>query len=471
MQITIYINFYFQVTVLSNPLVHKFTKGTKVDRIIFSDLDTEHAFDIMSDELKERISDLTNPWNFQSYIRWVSPGVYRICDSMLENKELMQNLVDSKFDLMLFDIAQVCSTVIKDYLNVPAIIWSNYGPSFYRTAFYPEIPSFMCPPDGFSCTSDTMSFTERAHNLYHLIIRNYMVIPEFMDGYNILKRKHNLNVTYEVESVFSRSIIMAMIDFSIEFPRPLMPNVVPIPYLFRKKPNPLSSEIQDFISMPHRGVIYLSFGTLMDKFEMDKATIISEAFSLFPEYRFIWRNTGEIPSNLPNNTIMLDWAPQLDILASSNTKIFITHCGVSSTYETIIHGMPFIAAPLFWDQDRNAEKIISRGKSGIRLDFYTLTVESLSNSLTEILDNYEYYQSHAKQAADRANNHPVDPKQQFLWWANYTIRTNGAKHLINEHISDLNYFQYIMLDVICTIVAIFCLAIGLLHLCIKRCIL
>lgn len=48
------------------------------------------------------------------------------------------------------------------------------------------------------------------------------------------------------------------------------------------------------------------------------------------------------------------WAPQVEILSHSSIGGFLCHCGWNSTLESIVHGIPLIAWPLFAEQKMNA---------------------------------------------------------------------------------------------------------------------
>ncbi|GKV31751.1 hypothetical protein SLEP1_g40419 [Rubroshorea leprosula] len=52
--------------------------------------------------------------------------------------------------------------------------------------------------------------------------------------------------------------------------------------------------------------------------------------------------------------VVPSWAPQAQILSHGSTGGFVTHCGWNSTLESIVHGVPLIAWPLYAEQRMNA---------------------------------------------------------------------------------------------------------------------
>ncbi|KAH9692850.1 UDP-glycosyltransferase 72E3 [Citrus sinensis] len=52
--------------------------------------------------------------------------------------------------------------------------------------------------------------------------------------------------------------------------------------------------------------------------------------------------------------VVPSWAPQVEILRHSSTGGFLSHCGWNSSLESICHGVPMIAWPLYAEQKMNA---------------------------------------------------------------------------------------------------------------------
>lgn len=86
------------------------------------------------------------------------------------------------------------------------------------------------------------------------------------------------------------------------------------------------------------------------------------------------------------NDILLDLLCLLNISAHPNVKLFITHGGLLSTTETVYHGVPIIAIPIFGDQKMNAYNAEQAGY-GLTLNFKEITEETFSSVLEEILEN------------------------------------------------------------------------------------
>ncbi|XVF03446.1 hypothetical protein REPUB_Repub04eG0262300 [Reevesia pubescens] len=70
-----------------------------------------------------------------------------------------------------------------------------------------------------------------------------------------------------------------------------------------------------------------------------------------------------LPEGFLNKTqgvglVVPSWAPQIAILSHPSTGGFLSHCGWNSSLESIAHGVPMIACPLYAEQKMNAALLV-----------------------------------------------------------------------------------------------------------------
>ncbi|KAJ1275999.1 hypothetical protein BS78_05G180100 [Paspalum vaginatum] len=65
--------------------------------------------------------------------------------------------------------------------------------------------------------------------------------------------------------------------------------------------------------------------------------------------------------------VVPSWAPQTEVLGHDATGGFLTHCGWNSTLESLVHGVPMVAWPLFAEQRMNAVMLAEGVGAAIRL--------------------------------------------------------------------------------------------------------
>jgi UDP:flavonoid glycosyltransferase YjiC (YdhE family) len=81
--------------------------------------------------------------------------------------------------------------------------------------------------------------------------------------------------------------------------------------------------------------------------------------------------------NIPSSIKLVPFAPQLEIL--KRASIFLTHCGMNSTSESIWFGVPMICMPVSVDQPLVANFVTGELGLGILLDVNDFKFEELAN--------------------------------------------------------------------------------------------
>ncbi|CAL8384442.1 unnamed protein product [Arctogadus glacialis] len=225
----------------------------------------------------------------------------------------------------------------------------------------------------------------------------------------------------------SADIWLMRVDFVFEFPRPTMPNMVYIGGFQCREANPLPTELEAFMqSSGEHGVVVMSLGTLVSALPMEITEVIAEAFSRLPQ-KVVWRYLGHRPSNLANNTLLLEWLPQNDLLGHPKTRVFVAHGGTNGLYEAIYHGVPVLGLPLLFDQFDNLIRLKGRGAARV-VDASSVNVEDFVEALRDMLENPSY-RDNIQRLSRLHHDKPLSPLDTAVFWIEYVIRNKGAAHL------------------------------------------
>ncbi|KAI9230284.1 MAG: hypothetical protein DHS80DRAFT_21602 [Piptocephalis tieghemiana] len=154
-------------------------------------------------------------------------------------------------------------------------------------------------------------------------------------------------------------------------------------------PDPLDSFLK-----PRSSVLYISFGTnaiptshiirliFQGSHEAINAGLIDGVIWSLGNINFAdlenYRPNPPLPSS--PDLLILPSTPQIALLRHPTIRVFWGHCGVSSTIEAILSGLPLIMTPFFCDQLKTAAQLESIGISK-SLDKDLTSVQQLLDSL------------------------------------------------------------------------------------------
>lgn len=362
---------------------------------------------------------------------------------MLEDPVFMAKMQDGKFDLMLTDPALTIGVLLGHYLKLPMVFnvrWINSGEGHLTIA---PSPISYVPVSG-SELSDQMNFQERMKNMLHYLYsvyeRHFIINPP----YSALFQQHFPPGTDLLSLQLAADIWLIRTDFVFEFPRPTMPNVVHIGGFQCKKSGPLSDELEAFMqSSGEHGVVVMSLGTLVSALPQETTEAIAAAFAELPQ-KVVWRFVGEKPSSLGNNTLLLKWLPQTDLLGHPKTRAFVAHGGTNGMYEAIYHGVPVVGLPLLFDQFDNLHRLKVRGAARV-VEAGSLTKEGFLEALRDVLEN-PTYRDNIQHLSQLHRDQLMSPMETAIFWIEYVIRNKGAAHLQSAGFT-LPWFSYFCLDV------------------------
>ncbi|XP_065417208.1 UDP-glucuronosyltransferase 1A1-like isoform X1 [Chrysemys picta bellii] len=372
------------------------------------------------------------------------------CTHLLYNRELMGYIEGSNFDAVFTDPMLPCGQIIALHLSIPSIFFLRGIPCGVEAeaAQCPNPPSYV--PRMLSSNTDHMTFTQRVKNL--LISSSESLLCDIAYSQFESLASDFLQRPMTMKELLSHgSIWLKRVDFVFEYPMPVMPNMVFIGGINCGQKKPLSQEFESIVNASgEHGFVVFSLGSMVSEIPMKKAKQIAEAFGTIPQ-TVLWRYTGETPPNLANNTKLIKWLPQNDLLAHPKARAFITHGGSHGIYEGICNGVPMVLMPLFGDQMDNAKRIESRG-AGVTLNVLEMTSKDLSDALNAVINDKSYKENIMRLSALHLDR-PIHPLDLAVYWVEFVMRHKGAQHL-RPAAHDLNWIQYHSLDVIAFLMAV-----------------
>ncbi|KAJ8980271.1 hypothetical protein NQ317_005129 [Molorchus minor] len=318
------------------------------------------------------------------------------------------------------------------HYNAPLILFSTIGanPWINNLVGNPSPPSYI--PDIFLSYTSNMTFWQRLVNFLYSILSELYKQFIFLPEQNRLMKEVFPDVPDLSTLYYNVSLILVNSHESTNQPVPHVPNMIDIGGFHVHPGKELPKDLKDFMDNATEGVVYFSMGSNIKPSQMveEKRNAILRSFGKLKQ-KVLWKWDEDNLPGKPNNVIISKWFPQQDILAHRNTKLFVTHGGLLSTTETVYHGVPILALPIFGDQKMNAARAQMNG-IGISLSYSDLTEENFAETL-DLLLNDQTYSENAKRRSKLMKDRPVKPKDLAVYWTEYIIRHNGAPHLRTYH--------------------------------------
>ncbi|XP_072118500.1 UDP-glucuronosyltransferase 1A1-like [Mobula birostris] len=387
------------------------------------------------------------------------------CESLLYNTELMRELAEGKFDALLTDPFIPCGAIVAEYLSLPVVNLLRGLPCGldHLATQCPRPLSYV--PRFFTQNTDRMTFLQRVKNLLVDLLEPWLCHFIYSPFEDLASKFLQKDVTL-VQLLGRSSIWLMRYDFILEYPRPLMPNMILVGGITCKEREPLPRELEEFVnSSGEHGVVIFTLGSMISKIPLEIASRIASAFGQIPQ-KVLWRYTGEVPTTLSPNTKLVKWLPQNDLLGHPKTRAFITHGGSNSIYEAICSGVPSVMLPLFGDQGYNVQRMVNRG-AGIQLDIGEMSSHDLVNALNTIINDTRYKETMTTLSALHSDR-IFEPINLSVHWVEFVMNHKGAK-LLRPAAHDLNWIQYHCLDVIGVLLASLVAFIYLIFKCCSLC--
>ncbi|CAG9803018.1 unnamed protein product [Chironomus riparius] len=360
-------------------------------------------------------------------------------------KQLLEYPDDFKFDLVLHDfLADPCLLFFVSKFGNPNIIgFSAYNmPTLFGANLL--YPSFV---PGYSLLYPTkMNFKQRLVSAFVHTAEYYVKIFYTEPNVDKIVREKHPNVPYLGDYKKNYKLFLINHNPIIDCKHPIFPNQKNVGGLQVKKPKELPDNLKAFADSATNGLVLFSLGTNVrsDSLGEERLLKILKALGRLNKYKFLWKfeTSEKLPIDLPKNVKIQAWMPQNDVLAHKNTKLFISHCGLLSTQESLWYGVPVLGFPVFADQHQNAFKLNELGTSET-LDVLGFTEDELYETVVKLLEDLKYIKN-AKKISKALHDRPMSALEEATYWTEWLLRNPDID--LEGPAADMNLFQRHSLD-------------------------
>ncbi|KAM5192178.1 UDP-glucuronosyltransferase 3A1-like [Mantella aurantiaca] len=410
-------------------------------------LDEKHLQEFMDMFTGMQKKFLQGRFGFDFVLKLVTELSYQ-CNMTLHQTEILNFLKEEHYDLAVVEAFNPCTLLVSEKLGLPFIA---FFPGIMANADRVGMPSPLSYTPLFQThLTDQMDFFGRLKNTLHFFVS--LIIQKKLDSVfdGVIEEHFPAESRPNIADLHLKAELwLYNIDFTLEFPRPLLPHVQYIGGLLAKPVKPISQELEDFISESgDSGFIVVTLGSMLSSLPL--VEFVKEMNSGFAkiQQKVIWRyKRSNWPPEVeiaPNVKIM-DWLSQNDLLGHPKLRLFVTHGGINSLLEAVYHGVPVLGIPLFVDQNDNMIRIKAK-QMGTFIPPEQLKAETLANTIQHIIENKSYKTSAMKLRSIRRSQ-PFPPDQQLVRWVEHIIQSGGGGHL-HPYAYRQPWYQYWLLDVI-----------------------
>ncbi|KAK9890921.1 hypothetical protein WA026_012262 [Henosepilachna vigintioctopunctata] len=379
----------------------------------------------------------------------------RIVDQSLK-QPIIQKLLnsDEKFDVVIMDqfVVDGFSYFAEHFGAHKILLAPTVANSWVNPLVGNPAPPSVVPELLMEYTSD-MDFFERLQNTIFYLFAELNRHLYFFPRQNSIIQQNVPNAKPLSDYLYNVSLVLVNGHESFTYSASSVPAMKNVGGFHVSATGKLPDDLKKYMDNAKEGVIFFSMGSHLQssQFPIEIRDAILRVFSTL-KVKILWKWEHEELPGKPENVKLGKWFPQQEILAHPNLKLFITHGGLLSLIEAIHHGVPLLSIPVRGDQKLNAA-IAEKMGYAIKIIYDDFEENKFKNALDELLAN-PVYKKNAVYRSTLFHDRPMKPLDEAVYWVEYVLRHEGAKHLRVSSLK-LSWYQYILLDV-----SIFLLAVA-----------
>ena len=391
--------------------------------------------------LENSLNEMKNNPHF-GYLNF-NKGMIKNIEEFL-NSNLLEKLkvINQKtpFDIISTDVPNYIHVLLQQELNIKMKMYLQ-PPMVIQTLFrnYELNPSYI-PAIGTSFTNE-MNFFERFQN-YFIQVATKIMFRIFMIGQANYMKSRGYNVPSSIH--FPDSMHIIQYPLGITFPISVPPNFIFLTSITSQPAKKLEDKKLDEYLNLHKYNIYMSQGTIMKCIK--KSDLINllkylekEQIGVVLNIREDQMSDSEIKNNLPNTIFVVRWVNQNDLLGDKRLKLFVTHGGANSVYESVYHGKPMVVLGVGLDQFNMASMVKSYKMGEVFQSPNLITIDNLKNAINKIRFSNSYEINTIKQGNVLKNM--KNPREVFKFWLDFVYEVGYDSLVIKAYLKDYSWLS------------------------------
>ncbi|KAM7105412.1 UDP-glucuronosyltransferase 1A7-like [Molossus nigricans] len=186
--------------------------------------DLNHQFKVFTDSQwktrdQDMLSLIMNPSND------IFKYFFSNCRNLFNDKKLIKYIEDSSFDAVFLDPFDMCGLIVAKYFSLPSVVFSRGVFCHYLEEGTQSPSPLSYVPRFLSEFSDAMTFRERVWN--HILHWEERLFCDYLLQVGLEAASEILQTTVTAYDLYSHtSVWLLRSDFVLDYPRPVMPNMI-----------------------------------------------------------------------------------------------------------------------------------------------------------------------------------------------------------------------------------------------------
>jgi len=343
----------------------------------------------------------------------------RLRSDSVANDEIEQLVVQLDPDMLIIDIEMHYAIIATAHLDIPTVTTMNLF-SVFRSPGLPPLNVKLQPGDDVDTTQIDRAWARvrveaAAARLRHKmstgalgdVLRPVMYDTIQYADLKSVARNRDFDLRANTDRtqwlrpyMYTQIPVLCLNAVELEFPHEPHPNLRYVgPMVNRNRPEPRVDHAslrqwETYKATRAQGdgtrpLIYCSLGSYASN--PSRLRGILAAVSRRPDWDLVLGLGGRVRIDdlgpIPSNALLLDWAPQLEVLALADCSI--NHGGITSVNESIASGVPMVVYSLSQtDQDGNAARVAYHGL-GVSAEWGDHRPEQVERHINEVLTSDE----------------------------------------------------------------------------------